>query len=67
LVKEALDHEEPRVVPYNTMVLQPGMVIALEPAVYKNEYGIRLEHLVVVTTEGCEVLTKFNHCFEQGK
>lgn len=58
-------HEEPRITPYNTMLLQPGMVIALEPAVYKDEYGIRLEHLVVVTDEGCEVLTKFNHCFEQ--
>ena len=59
-------HEEPRIVPYNTMILQPAMVIALEPAVYKNDYGIRLEHLVLVTRNGCEVLTKFIHCFEQG-
>lgn len=60
-------HEEPRIVPYNTMILQQGMVIALEPAVYKNDYGIRLEHLMLVTKDGYEVLTKFNHCFEQGK
>ena len=59
-------HEEPRIVPYNTMILQPGMVIALEPAVYKNNYGIRLEHLMLVTKDGCEVLTNFNHCFQQG-
>jgi Xaa-Pro dipeptidase len=59
-------HEEPRIVPYNTMVLQRGMVIALEPAVYKNDYGLRLEHLMLVTQDGCEVLTKFNHCFDQG-
>lgn len=59
-------HEEPRITPYNTMPLQPGMVIALEPAVYTNDYGIRLEHLVAVTNDGCELLTKFNHCFEQG-
>lgn len=59
-------HEEPRITPYNTMLLQPGMVIALEPAVYKDDYGIRLEHLVAVTNDGCEVLTKFNHCFQQG-
>ena len=59
-------HEEPRIVPYNTMILQPGMVIALEPAVYKNDYGIRLEHLMLVTKDGCEVLTNFNHCFQQG-
>ena len=59
-------HEEPRIVPYNTMILQPGMVIALEPAVYKNDYGIRLEHLVLVTKNGSEVLTQFKHRFEQG-
>jgi Xaa-Pro dipeptidase len=58
-------HEEPRITPYNTMLLQPGMVIALEPAVYKDAYGIRLEHLVVVTGDGCEVLTTFNHSLEQ--
>ncbi|MEO8416661.1 MAG: Xaa-Pro peptidase family protein [Ginsengibacter sp.] len=60
-------HEEPRITPYNTMILQPGMVIALEPAVYKNDFGIRLEHLMNVTNDGCELLTKFTHCFEQGK
>lgn len=58
-------HEEPRITPYNTMLLEPGMVIALEPAVYIDNYGIRLEHLVVVTNDGCEVLTKFTHRFEQ--
>lgn len=58
-------HEEPRITPYNTMLLQPGMVIALEPAVYKDTYGIRLEHLVAVTNDGCKVLTKFKHCFLQ--
>ena len=58
-------HEEPRIVPYNSMLLQPGMVIALEPAVYKNDYGIRLEHLMVVTEGGCEILTKFEYSFEQ--
>lgn len=60
-------HEEPRITPYNEMLLQPGMVIALEPAIYKSDYGIRLEHLVAVTDDGCEVLTTFKHCFEQGK
>jgi Xaa-Pro dipeptidase len=58
-------HEEPRIVPYNTMILQPGMIIALEPAVYKDDYGIRLEHLILVTNNGCDILTKFNHRFEQ--
>ena len=58
-------HEFPRITPYNNMELKPGMLVALEPAIYKEEYGIRLEHLMLVTTGGCEVLTKFQHRFEQ--
>jgi Xaa-Pro dipeptidase len=58
-------HESPRIVPYNDAVLEKDMVIALEPAIYENDYGIRLEHLMLVTSSGAEVLTKFQHCFEQ--
>lgn len=58
-------HEEPRIVPYNNSILESNMVIALEPAIYKEDYGIRLEHLVVVTETGCEILTNFQHCFEE--
>lgn len=60
-----LYHEEPRIVPYNEAVLEPNMVIALEPGFYEKDYGIRLEHSVLVTSSGCEVLTKFQHRFEQ--
>ncbi len=42
-------HEGPRITPYNDIQLVPGMIIALEPAIYKEEYGIRLEHLMLVT------------------
>jgi Xaa-Pro aminopeptidase len=55
-------HEEPRIVPYNTMALEPGMVIALEPGIYfKSRFGLRLEHTVLVTQHGAEVLSKFQH------
>ncbi len=58
-------HEEPRITPYNTLELAPGMVIAIEPGIYHDGYGIRLEHIVVVTGSGCEVLSKFDHRFEK--
>jgi Xaa-Pro aminopeptidase len=52
-------HEEPRIVPYNDARLEPGMVIMLEPGVYfPGETAIRLEHAVLVTRGGAEVLTK---------
>ena len=54
-------HEEPRIVPYNERPLEEGMVIALEPAIYEWDQGIRLEHLVLVTADGSETLTRFQH------
>ena len=52
-------HEEPRLVPYNTLTLEPGMVIAIEPGIYiPNVGGIRLEDVVLVNSDGCEVLTR---------
>jgi len=59
------NHEEPRIVPYNEVLLEHNMVIALEPAIYTNDYGIRLEHLVLVTETGCERISKFEHRLEQ--
>ena len=52
-------HEEPRLVPYNPMVLEAGMVIAVEPGVYvPGVGGVRLEHALLVTPSGGEVLTQ---------
>lgn len=58
-------HEGPRITPYNETRLEPGMIIALEPAIYKEDYGVRLEHLMLVTVTGSEQLTQFKHRFEQ--
>jgi Xaa-Pro aminopeptidase len=33
------------------------MVIALEPGFYGEDFGIRLEHVVRVTQDGCEDLS----------
>jgi len=54
-------HEEPRIVPYNDLELSQNMVVALEPGVYRDKQGIRLEHMVVVTETGCELLSRFQH------
>jgi Xaa-Pro aminopeptidase len=51
-------HEAPRLAAGQTEILQPGMVITIEPGVYiPGKWGVRIEDMVVVTERGCEVLT----------
>ncbi len=51
-------HEPPRIAAGQEVVLQPGMVITIEPGAYIPEkWGVRIEDMVVVTERGCEVLT----------
>ena len=51
-------HEAPRVAAGQTEILQPGMVITIEPGVYvPGKCGVRIEDMVAVTERGCEVLT----------
>jgi Xaa-Pro aminopeptidase len=51
-------HEAPRVAAGQEQVLKPGMVITIEPGVYfPGQWGVRLEDMVAVTADGCEVLT----------
>ena len=51
-------HEPPRVGARSEAVLQPGMVITIEPGVYlPGKCGIRIEDMLLVTEHGYEVLT----------
>ncbi|MEX9251998.1 aminopeptidase [Pseudenterobacter timonensis] len=50
-------HEEPRFSPGDTTVLQPNMVLTVEPGIYLEGLGgVRIEDMVLVTPEGGEVL-----------
>ena len=51
-------HEAPRIANRQREILEPGMVITIEPGVYfPGKWGVRIEDMVMVTPAGCEVLT----------
>jgi Xaa-Pro aminopeptidase len=53
-------HEGPRLARTSEGSLETGNAVTVEPGVYvPGEFGIRIEDLVVVTDDGCEVLTGF--------
>ena len=52
-------HENPSFNMRCEAVTKPGMVITVEPGIYlENEFGVRIEDMIIVTENGCIDLTK---------
>ncbi len=50
-------HEAPSLNSRNEQLLEPGMVVTVEPGLYYPEWGgIRWEHMVLVTEDGADIL-----------
>lgn len=59
-------HELPRLSHVSTDVLEPGMLVTVEPGVYVPGFtGLRIEDLVLVTEDGHEILSHAPKAFRQ--
>ena len=52
-------HEYPVLSKRFTTALKPGMFVTIEPGIYiEGELGVRIEDLVLITKDGCEVISQ---------
>ena len=41
------------------LIAKPGMIFSIEPGIYlTGQFGVRIEDLVLVTEDGCEILNR---------
>ena len=52
-------HENPIFSPLCSDLTEAGIVMSVEPGIYLDgQFGVRIEDIVMVTEDGCEVITK---------
>jgi len=57
-------HEPLRLAPKVEKILEPGMILTVEPGIYvPNKYGVRIEDDILITKSGIKILTKTSKMF----
>lgn len=53
-------NDMPKIIPCDDTVIEEGMTFSMEPGIYKENMGLRIEKMLLVTKDGCEEFNKFN-------
>ncbi len=56
-------HEHPYLAAQDKTVLEPGMILGIEPLIYNTGYGFGLQNkdMILVTEDGCELLSDYTN------
>lgn len=58
-------HEAPRLSPVKESILKTGMIVTVEPGIYLPQWGgVRIEHQVVVRSDGAEVMNELSTSYD---
>lgn len=52
-------NDMPKIIPCDHTIIEEGMCFSLEPGIYMDGMGLRIEKMVVVTAKGCETFNQF--------
>lgn len=50
----------PKIIPCDNTTIEEGMCFSMEPGIYQENMGLRIEKMLYVTENGCEEFNKFN-------
>ena len=49
----------PKIIPCDHTVVEEGMCFSLEPGIYKEDMGLRIEKMVYITADSCKIFNRF--------
>lgn len=52
-------NDMPKIIPCDHTVIEEGMCFSMEPGIYRQNMGLRIEKMLLVTKEGCEEFNQF--------